>query len=497
MIIAHDLGTSADKASLHDMDGRVIATANYSYPVDFGPHGRAEQDPEHWWTAVVATTAELLARGQVGPNDIDAVGMSGQMMGAVFLGHDSSPVRPALIWADQRSVEQAQALEASLGLDRAYQRTGHRLNANYTLPKAMWVRDNEPEAWERTAHVCLAKDFLVHRLTGQLLTDPTDASGTNAFDQNSGDWWPDAFEAAGLDSRLFPQVVASTTIAGGLRDSAARDLGLRRGTPVVMGGGDGPMASVGVGSIGPEDDAYISLGSSAWLAVASERPLHDPLMRTFSFNHVVPGTFAPMATMQSAGSSLEWAAGLLKAPTGGSTTVELLRGAEEVRAAQEGLFFLPYLMGERSPHWSTEARGVFIGLARHHDARHLTRAVLEGVAFNLRTCAQAFDAGGTAIPRVSVVGGGASSDLWLQIIADILGIPVSRRSTVSDANSLGCAITTLVGIGALDDFGAARTLSSVSATFQPEGAAGYRDAAEHFEDAYERLAGWFVRSSRS
>jgi len=257
------------------------------------------------------------------------------------------------------------------------------------------------------------------------------------------------------------------------------------------------MASVGVGSIGPEDDAYISLGSSAWLAVASERPLHDPLMRTFSFNHVVPGTFAPMATMQSAGSSLEWAAGLLKAPTGGSTTVELLRGAEEVRAAQEGLFFLPYLMGERSPHWSTEARGVFIGLARHHDARHLTRAVLEGVAFNLRTCAQAFDAGGTAIPRVSVVGGGASSDLWLQIIADILGIPVSRRSTVSDANSLGCAITTLVGIGALDDFGAARTLSSVSATFQPEGAAGYRDAAEHFEDAYERLAGWFVRSSRS
>ncbi len=497
MIIAHDLGTSAVKASLHGLDGHVIATASHSYPVDFGPGGRAEQNPEHWWAAVVATTAELLMRGEVGPNDIEAVGMSGQMMGAVFLGRDLDPVRPALIWADQRSVVQAQALEASIGLERAYRHTGHRLNANYTLPKAMWVRDNQPEVWKQTAHVCLAKDFLVHRMTGQLFTDPTDASGTNAFDQDGGDWWPDAFEAASLDSHLFPQVVASTTIAGGLRESAARELGLRPGTPVVVGGGDGPLASVGVGSLSAEDDPYISLGSSAWLAVASQRPLHDPLMRTFTFNHVVPGAFVPMATMQSAGSSLEWAAGLLKSPTGGSDTAELLAGAAEVRAAQEGLFFLPYLMGERSPHWSTEARGVFVGLARHHDARHLTRAVLEGVAFNLRTCAQAFEAGGTTIPRVSVVGGGASSDLWLQIFADILGIPVNRRSTVSDANSLGCAITTLVGIGALPDFGAARSLSSVRATFQPEEAAGYHDAAEHFDDAYERLAGWFARTSAS
>lgn len=438
----------------------------------------------------MATTAELFTRAEVGPNDIEAVGMSGQIMGAVFLGRDLAPVRPALIWADQRSVVQAQALEASIGLDRAYRHTGHRLNANYTLPKAMWVRDNEPEVWAQTGHVCLAKDFLVHRLT-----DHTDASGTNAFDQDSGDWWPDAFEAAGLDSHLFPQVVASTTIAGGLRDPAALELGLRPGTPVVIGGGDGPMASVGVGSLGPEDDPYISLGSSAWLAVASKRPLHDPLMRTFTFNHIVPGTFVPMATMQSAGSSLEWAAGLLQSPTGGSTAAEFINGAAEVRAAQEGLFFLPYLMGERSPHWSTEARGVFVGLARHHDACHLTRAVLEGVAFNLRTCAQAFNAGGTAIPRVSVVGGGASSDLWLQIFADILGIPVSRRNTVSDANSLGCAITTLVGIEALDDFGAARTLSSVRATFQPGEASGYQDAAEQFNDAYARLAGWFVRTS--
>lgn len=495
MIIAHDVGTSADKASLHELDGRLVATASHPYAVDFGPGGRAEQNPEDWWSAVVATTAELLTRGRVGPGDIDAVGMSGQMMGAVFLGRDLTPVRPALIWADQRSVVQADALAASIGAQEAYRRTGHRLNANYTLPKVMWVRENEPEVWRRTAHVCLAKDFLVQRMTGQLLTDPTDASGTDAFDQARGGWWPEVFAAADLDPRLFPQVVASTTIAGPLRKSAAVELGLHPGTPVVVGGGDGPMASVGVGSLGPEDDAYISLGSSAWLAVASERPLHDPLMRTFTFNHIVPGTFAPMSTMQSAGSSLKWAAGLLRAPTGASSIAELLDGAAQVRASQEGLFFLPYLMGERSPHWSTEARGVFAGLAPHHDARHLIRAVLEGVAFNLRACARAFDAGGTAIPRVSVVGGGASSDLWLQIFADILGIPVSRRSTVSDANSLGCAITALVGIGALDGFDAARAHSSVRATFQPREVAGYSEAAEQFDDAYGALAGWFVRTA--
>ena len=495
MIIAHDIGTTADKASLHDMTGQMIATATSAYPVDFGAGGRAEQDPELWWRAVVATTTELLDRSGVAPREIDAVGLSGQMMGAVFLGPDFDPVRPAVIWADQRAAAQAARLTAHIPAEESYRRTGHRMNASYSLPKVMWVQENEPEVWKKTAHVCLAKDFVVHRMTGRLLTDPSDASGTNAFSQVSGTWWPEMFEAAGVSSNLFPEVMSSTTIAGGLRPRAAAELGLAVGTPVVLGGGDGPMASVGVGSLGPEDDAYISLGSSAWLATASEQPLYDPLMRTFTFNHVVPARYVPMATMQSAGSSLDWVTNLLRPDASQDNVSELIRGAGEVRAAPEGLFFLPYLMGERSPRWSTDARGTFLGLSRHHDHRHLVRAVLEGVAFNLRACVEAFKAEGTSINTVSVVGGGAASDLWLQIFADVLGVPVSRRSTISDANSLGCAITTLVGVGAVDGFDVARTQSSRQATFLPGMESdNYALAAEHFESAYSDLTDWFART---
>ena len=494
MIIAHDIGTTADKASLHDMTGRMIATATSPYAVDFGAGGRAEQDPELWWRAVVATTTELLDRTGVAPSEIDAVGLSGQMMGAVFLGPDFNPVRPAVIWADQRATAQAARLTAHIPTEESYRRTGHRMSASYSLPKVMWVQENEPEVWKRTAHVCLAKDFVVHRMTGRLLTDPSDASGTNAFCQVSGTWWPEMFKAAGVSSNLFPEVMSSTTIAGGLRPGAAAELGLAVGTPVVLGGGDGPMASVGVGSLGPEDDAYISLGSSAWLATASEQPLHDPLMRTFTFNHVMPAKYIPMATMQSAGSSLDWVTNLLRPGAGHDDVCELLRGAGEVRAAQEGLFFLPYLMGDRSPRWSTDARGTFLGLSRHHDHRHLVRAVLEGVAFNMGACVDAFKAGGTSINTVSVVGGGAASALWLQIFADVLGFPVSRRSTISDANSLGCAITTLVGVGAVDGFDVARTRSSRETTFLPGMESDdYALAAQHFESAYCDLTDWFAR----
>jgi xylulokinase len=494
VIIAHDIGTSADKASLHDMTGRMIATATSPYAVDFGVGGRAEQDPELWWRAVVATTTELLDQSGVAPREIDAVGLSGQMMGAVFLGQDFAPVRPAVIWADQRAGTQAARLTAHIPAEDSYRRTGHRLSASYSLPKVMWVQENEPEVWEKTSHVCLAKDFIAHRMTGRLLTDPSDASGTGAFTQVSRAWWPEMFEAAGVSSDLFPDVMSSTTIAGGLRPGAAAELGLAVGSPVVLGGGDGPMASVGVGSLGPEDDAYISLGSSAWIATASDQPLHDPLMRTFTFNHVVPAKYVPMATMQSAGSSLDWVTNLLRPGAGHDDVSALLREAGEVRAAPEGLFFLPYLMGERSPRWSTDARGTFLGLSRHHDHRHLVRAVLEGVAFNLRACVEAFKAGGTTINTVSVVGGGAASDLWLQILADVLGVPVSRRSTISDANSLGCAITTLVGVGAVDGFDVARKQSSRQATFLPGMESdGYALAAEHFESAYCDLTDWFAR----
>lgn len=493
MLIAHDLGTTGDKASLHDDDGRTVASVTVDYPVRFGRGGVAEQEVSDWWEAVGAATRQLLAGRSTEPGTVTGIGLSGQMMGAVFLDEDLEAVRPAIIWADHRSTEQADRLLAAVAMDEAYGELGHRIHPTYTLAKVMWLREHEPESWRRTRWVCTAKDVVVARMTGRLVTDFSDASGTNAYDQTRRAWSRTMLDAAGLDEDLLPPIVASTTVVGGLTPEAARHLGLPEGVPVVLGGGDGPMAAVGAGVVSPEDPPYVSLGSSSWVSAAAARPLHDPAMRSMTFDHVVPGLFVPTATMQAGGASLSWAVELFG---GGRTTYDrLLAGAAEVRAADEDLFFLPHLLGERSPYWDASASGVFVGLRRHHGPEHLVRAVLEGVGLNLRTCIDAFTENGVPVDRLDVIGGGAQSDTWLQVLADVWQVPVRRRSIVADANSLGAAVTAAVGLGLVDNFGVARSLSELTAEFEPvPGRAG--EAAEHharFLDAYRSLEPWSRR----
>jgi xylulokinase len=493
MIVAHDLGTTGNKASLHDESGTTLATLTVDYPTSFAAGGVAEQDPEHWWTAVGEATRRLLAASGVPGDAVTGVGMSGQMMGAVFLADDHRPIRPAIIWADHRSTAQADRLLAEVGQTEAYRRLGHRIHPTYTLAKMMWVRDHEPEVWARTRHVCVAKDFVVHRLTGTLVTDPSDASGTDAFDQTTGTWSPLLLGAAGISPDLLPPVVDSTTVVGGLTAEAAVHTGLRPGTPVVLGGGDGPMAAVGAGVITPDDGAYVCLGSSSWISASTTRPLHDAAMRSMTFNHVVPGHFVPTATMQAGGASLAWVMDLLG--RAGAGYDELLQQAATAPAADEGLYFLPYLLGERSPHWNAAAAGTFAGLQRHHGAGHLVRAVLEGVAFNLRTCIEAFTENGIAVDAVDVIGGGAGSDVWMQVLADVWQVPVRRRTIVAEANSLGAAVTTAVGLGVVDDFGIARSLSTTTAEFTPDPARSDLSREQHgiFRLAYDQLEPWFDR----
>ena len=295
--------------------------------------------------------------------------------------------------------------------------------------------------------VCQAKDFVAFRLTDVLVTDPSDASSTNAFDQRSGRWSDELIAAADVDARFFPDIVPSTTVLGPVTAAAADATGLRVGTPVVIGGGDGPLAAIGAGVTGAADGAYTYLGSSSWISLAANDPLHDPQMRTMTFNHVVPGRYVPTATMQSGGGALQWIAELLAPDEGESRFARLVADAETAEASDEGLYFLPHLLGERSPYWNPAARGAFVGLARHHGPAHLTRAVLEGVAFNLATCVEAFREAGTPVERVDAVGGGAVSDVWLQILADVWGCTIRRRTIVEEANSLGAAVTTAVGLG--------------------------------------------------
>lgn len=495
MIIAHDLGTTGNKASLHEDDGRLVTAVTVGYGAHFAEGGVAEQNPQDWWDAVVAATRALIERSGVTPAQVTGLTVSGQMMGAVLLDASYNPVRAALIWADTRSTAQTAQLEAAIGQDRAYALLGHRVNPTYSIEKVMWVRDNEPETFERVRYFCVAKDFVVQRLTGRLATDRSDASATNAYDQAAGTWSAEVLQAADLDSALFPEILDSTTIVGTLTDAAASATGLDRGTRVVMGGGDGPIAAVGAGIVAPADGAYVCLGTSSWISFASDSPVRDPLMRTMTFDNVVPGSYVPTATMQAGGAALQWVTELLSPDPASADLPQLVAAADTAQGSSSGLYFLPYLLGERSPHWNPDAAGAFVGIGRHHGRAEMTRAVLEGVAFNLRTCVEAFRDAGSPIDRIDAIGGGAASDVWLQIMADIWGVPVRRRTIVEEANSLGAAVTAAVGLGLVDDFGAARGLSEVTAEFVPDASAHDEYTARHglFLDAYDSLAPWHAK----
>ena len=491
MILAHDLGTTGDKATLVAADGTLVDAVTVPYPVDFGPGGKAEQDPEDWWGAVCSATRQLLARTGRRASDVDVVSFSGQMMGAVLVDGHGDPLRPAVIWADTRATDQAAVLTERVGAERAYAITGHRLNATYTLPKIAWLRQHEPEAFARASGVLLPKDFVVERLTGVRVTDPSDASGTNAYDQGAGRWSEELLAAADVDPGLLPEIVPSTTVVGTVTPDAARATGLAAGTPVVVGGGDGPMAALGAGIVDAASGAYAYLGSSSWVSVSSDAPVLDPLMRSMTFNHVIPGRFVPTATMQAGGASLQWITGVL-APGEEDRYEQLLRAAE-VEAALDGLFFLPHLLGERSPYWNPRARAAFVGLQVQHDRGHLVRAVLEGVAFNLLSGLRAFTEAGVPVTGVDAIGGAAHAELLLRVFADVWGVPVSSRDLVDEATSVGAAVVGGVGVGIFADFEVARTMSRRTSRRDPDPQRAERYAAAHpvFLDAYRRLEPWF------
>ncbi len=489
MLIAHDLGTSGNKASLHTPDGRLVAAATASYPTTYAADTTSEQDPRDWWRAVVEATRRLLAGTGTRPEQVDGICVSGQMMGLVLLDAAGEPLRPAMIWSDQRASAEAAALAERFGGDAAYRITGNRIAAPYNLPKLMWVRAHEPGTYAKAVSTCMAKDYVNLRLTGRLVTDRSDASHTGAYDLAAGDWSPALLAAADVETSLWPPIVESTAVVGTLTSAAAAELGLREATRVVAGGGDGPMAAVAAGCVTVDSPGYVCLGTSAWYACATTEPALDPEQRPFTLCHVVPGLFTPTATTQTGAGSLQWAAEAL-----GDAPAEvgaLIAAAADVVAADEGLFFLPYLIGERSPWWDPRASGVFLGLRMHHRRPHLTRAVMEGVGFSLALCMAPLRGGPAGSAGIDVIGGGAASDTWLQLLADLWGVPVRRRSVTGQANSLGAAVTGLVGLG-LADFSLAPTLSRVEAEFRPDGDPRHRAHLARFADAYRALRPWFA-----
>ncbi len=495
-ILAHDLGTTGNKASLYDGDGRLLGSAFYGYGTEFAHVGWAEQNPEDWWQAVCTTTHQLLAETGTSGKEIACIVFSGQMMAAVPLDRKARPLRSGIIWADQRAVPQEERIAERIAPEAVYRSTGHRLSSSYSLAKILWIRDHQPDVYRATYKFVHAKDSMVARLTGRFVTEPSDASSMNLYDLDSGSWSAAIIEAAGLDADKLPEIVPSTAVVGGVLAEVADEVGVAAGTPVVAGGGDGSCAAVGAGVI-EEGSAYNYVGSSSWIAIASPKPIYDPQLKTFTFAHLVPGMMMPTGTMQAAGASYQWCRdhlGALEVEAAKALKVsayELMNlSADTSMPGAHNLLFLPYLLGERSPRWNPKARGAYIGLTIRHTRADLIRATLEGITFNLRVILDAFTSQGAQISAMRVIGGGARGRFWNQIMADIYGIPVQRLSVLEEATSMGAAVAGGVGIGLYKDWSIIEQMNAIAETITPraEPMVAYAQLYPIFEAAYHALS---------
>ncbi|MGC8627197.1 MAG: xylulokinase [Acidimicrobiales bacterium] len=495
-VLAHDLGTTGDKATLYDDEGSLAASAFGRYETRSPRAGWFEQSPVQWWRATCETTQQVLRDAAISPAQVAAVSFSGQMNGATAVGANVEPLREAIIWADERATGQVAEVAARVDPRHVYDVTGHRLSASYSAAKILWVKELEPTTYRSTHKFLQAKDFLVAKLTGSFATDRSDASATNLYDLRAGRWSSELVEAFGLDEAKLPEICEPTAVVGEVSASAAEETGLSAGTPVVMGGGDGCAAGVGAGVV-REGPAYCVIGSSAWIALARAEPVFDPEMRTFTFAHLVPGLFVPCGTMQAAGASYQFARDLFGqeekavAEALGVSAYELMDAeVGQSPPGARGLVFLPYVMGERSPRWDPEARGAFIGLTTEHRRPDLVRAVLEGVALNLRVILDAFRQQGASIESLRAIGGGARSAVWSQVLADVLGVAVYQLASGIEATSLGAAVTAGVGAGLWQDFSVAEQLARVGTEVLPreDHKPMYDELYGVFNDAYASLA---------
>jgi xylulokinase len=494
-ILAHDLGTTGNKATLYDQEGALVSSAIYGYETEYAHTSWAEQDPEDWWRAVCASTRELLGQTKVRGDEVACIVFSGQMMGCVPLDKEARPLRKAIIWADQRSVEQERWVGERVSPEEVYRITGHRLSASYSLSKILWLRDHQPDIYTEAYKFVHAKDAIVARLTGVFVTDASDASGMNLYDLEGGTWSERIVEAAELDPAQLPEIRQSIDVVGEVLSEVADEVGVAAGTPVVIGGGDGGCAAAGAGVVS-EGAAYNYVGSSSWIALATEKPIYDPDFKTFTFGHLVPGMFMPTGTMQAAGASYQWTRDQLcpvelkAAESLDVSPYELMNLAgEDSPAGANGLIFLPYLMGERSPRWNPRARGAFLGLTIRHTRADMIRAVLEGVTMNLRVILDAFRSQGAQIQAMRLIGGGARGRFWNRMMADVYGVPVQRLAILEEATSMGAALAGGVGVGLYPDFSMIETMNQVSEIFEPDPAAqaAYEEIYPIFEAAYHAL----------
>ena len=487
LFLGLDVGTSGVKALVIDAAGDVVAAATTSLSLETPQPGWTEQHPDRWWEACLASTRRVLERQSA--SRIGAVGISGQMHSSVFLDRAGAVIRPALLWSDGRTTAECREITRRAGgEERLREWVSNPALEGFTLPKVLWLRQHEPAAFGRLVTVLLPKDFVRFRLTGTLAAEPSDASGTLMFDPARRRWSRDIMQAVDLPMSLLPDVGESSAVLGQVTPEAAAASSLVAGTPVVGGGADNACGAAGVGAIA-SGDAVVSWGTSGTVLAPTAEPRVDPGLRVHTFCHVAPGMWYLMGVVLSAGGAFAWYRDhLARVGREGEGTGEDERLTEEaagVPAGAAGVTFLPYLQGERTPHRDAAIRGAFLGLSLAHTRAHLTRAVLEGVAFALRDSLAILQAQGLSPAALVATGGGARSPFIRQLLTDVFGVPVTTVNR-EEGPAYGAALLAAVGAGAFADLGVAVSRTLRRAPLQ------HPDARAHAE--YQRLYARFQAS---
>lgn len=492
-LLGIDIGTSGTKVLLLAESGEVLATAESPHELKTPKPGWTEQDPEQWWRAVQAATRAALKKAGIRGNQVRGIGLSGQMHGSVFLPEKGTKaLRPALLWNDQRTSEQCRQIEEKAGGRRALiDMVSNPALTGFTAPKILWLMQHEPARYEKCGHVLLPKDYIRLRLTGEYVSDVSDASGTLLLNVKTRTWHDGLIRRLGIDPDLLPALVESQHITGELTEEAARALGLKEGIAVVGGAGDQAAGAVGSGVVLP-GLVSASMGTSGVIFATSAGPQTDPAGRVHTMCHAIPETWCVFGCMLSAGGSLQWLRNALfpaqvaKASDPGGLYPCMMEEAEMAPPGAENLFFLPYLTGERCPHPDPKARGAFIGLTPRHQRAHLIRACVEGITFGMKEQIRIFREMGISIRQVRASGGGARSEFWRKLQADMYDAPVVTINA-SEGAALGVAILAAVGVG---DYAsvpeATKAIIQVRDTCRPQ-----RKHVAFYEAQYRKYAAFY------
>ena len=480
-----DLGTTGLKSLLVREDGSICGSGYMEYPISIPAPGFAEQDPGDWWNALRLSLAEAMQASGVTADEIAGIGLSGQMHGLVMTGADDALLYPAIIWCDQRSVDQVQAILQRVGAENLGRWTQNPVAAGFQVSSLLWIRENRPDIYQKIRRILLPKDYIRLRLTGEYGTEPTDACSTLMFDCSRQDWSHEMLRALDIDPAMLPDARhLPADIHAGLCRRAAEELGLKPGIPVAFGGGDQPMQAIGNGILQP-GTASVTLGTGGQIFVPTQRPAYDPKLRTHTFCHAQKDTWYIMGAILNCCLAQNW---FFDKVLGTHEFREMHRLAADIAPGSGGLFFLPYLSGERTPHMNPNARGMFFGLTLGHDRASMTRAVVEGISYALADAMQCIRDLDPVIDRLVLSGGGARSALWRQIIADMLDRPIYTTKMKEEAG-VGAAVCAMVGVGAYktlqDACGAIVRYDPGCTEPIPQNAAFYAERLQTYRALYE------------